>query len=142
MADVLGGGDSRPVILGDIRQMEHMLRQFFTDQGAIYMGLKEQVAELTDVVNSVRDKQTAQGEQLTDLQTSVDAEQEQVQSALNLLSQPNPDLQAAIDTLKSVDTNLGTASDTIGTIKADVQSTIPDEPAPTPSDGTEPPPAP
>lgn len=128
MGEVLHGGDSRPVVLGDIRQLQHVLRQFFTDLSEGYMGLKEQVAELTDVVNAVRDKQTAQSAQLDELQASVDAEQAQVQAALDLLTQPNPDLQTAIDTLKGVDTNLGTASDTIGVIKTDVESTIPDAP--------------
>ena len=95
------------------------------------MALQDQIARLTEVVNGVRDKQAAQSQQLADLQNSVDAEQAQVKDAVGLLTQPNPDLEAAIATLQGVDTNLGTASDTIGTIKADVESTIPDTP-PTP----------
>lgn len=132
MADVLYGGDGRPVTLGDIREVKHLIRQFFIDTGAFLMGLKEQVAELTGVVNSVRDKQDVQSTQLGDLQTSVDAEQEQVKAALDLLLQDNPDVAAAINTLRGVETNLGTASDTIGTIKTDVESTIPDTPPPPP----------
>lgn len=95
------------------------------------MALQDQIARLTEVVNGVRDKQAAQGQQLADLQNSVDAEQAQVKDAVGLLSQDNPDIEAAISTLQGVDTNLGAASDTIGTIKADVESTIPDTP-PTP----------
>ena len=94
------------------------------------MALQDQIARLTEVVNGVRDKQAAQSQQLADLQNSVDAEQAQVKDAVGLLTQPNPDLEAAIATLQGVDTNLGTASDTIGTIKADVESTIPDAPTP------------
>ena len=92
------------------------------------MALQDQIARLTEVVNGVRDKQAAQSQQLADLQNSVDAEQAQVKDAVGLLTQPNPDLEAAIATLQGVDTNLGAASDTIGTIKADVESTIPDAP--------------
>ena len=141
MAGALGGGEHRPVILGDLRQIEFMLRQFFTDTHEVLMGLQEQLAALTAVVNSVRDGQTAQSAQLDELQASVDAEQEQVNAAVGLLTQDNPDLAAAISLLNDVNTNLGTASDRIGTIKADVESTIPDAPAPAPSDGTETPPA-
>ena len=99
--------------------------------GDVIVALSDQIARLTEVVNGVRDKQSAQSQQLADLQNSVDAEQAQVKDAVGLLTQPNPDLEAAIATLQGVDTNLGTASDTIGTIKADVESTIPDTP-PTP----------
>ena len=95
------------------------------------MALQDQIDRLTSVVNGVRDKQAAQSQQLADLQTSVDNEQAQVQEALGLLTQDNPDLEAAISTLQGVDTNVGTISETIGTIKTDVESTIPDQP-PTP----------
>ena len=110
---------------------EGKLNQIFAQLLAnqeLTVALQDQITELTGVVAAVKAKQDVQGQQLADLQTSVDAEQVQVQNALGLLTQNNPDLAAAIAVLQGVDANLGTASDTIGTIKADVESTIPDAP--------------
>ena len=109
------------------RKLDFIWGQLLLERDLL-MALQDQIARLTEVVNGVRDKQAAQGQQLADLQNSVDAEQAQVKDAVGLLTLDNPDIETAIATLQGVDTNLGTASETIGTIKADVESTIPDTP--------------
>ena len=118
-----------PVTLGDFRRLEAAISAFFLTTGKTLMANQEQVDRLTAAVEELSGKVDAVPPALTALQESVDGEQQQVADALAELRKPDPNVEAAITKLASANTNLGTISDSIGSIKTDIEGTIPDSEA-------------
>ena len=100
------------------------------DLKELVMALQDQINELTTRVGIVETAVTTAAGKLCELSASVDAEQQQVADAIALLSQDNPAIADAIAKLTASTANLDAISTAIDTVKSDVESTIPDTPAP------------
>jgi predicted nucleic acid-binding Zn-ribbon protein len=91
------------------------------------LSLRELVI-IKDLLRHIMTKLDDLNQKVTDLQTALDAEQEQIQTAIASLQQTITDLQGQLGGA-ATDTELQAVIDRLDAVKTDLAGTIPDAPA-------------